>query len=113
MDAVEVVYLLRRLGLSLEVNEGRLDVSPAEQLDDDAVWLIRSHRDAIIAELENDSPAWAWLVRFDDGTGKEIYRHAPATRAEIRTAYASAISIERLPECDWPHHTDRLNNDCI
>lgn len=107
MDATEALYLLRRLGLSLEVNSGRLDVSPAALLDDDAVWLIRSHRDAIIAELLDDSPAWAWLVRFDDGTGKEVYRHPPATRAEILTAYESAISIERLPECDWPHDSNK------
>lgn len=103
MDATEALYLLRRLGLSLEVNGGRLDVSPAALLDDDAVWLIRSHRDALIAELLDDSPAWVWLVRFSDGTAKEVYRHPPATRAEVQAAYESAISIERLPECDWPH----------
>lgn len=102
MDAAEALYLLRRLGLSLEVNGGRLDVSPAALLDDDAVWLIRSHRDAIIAELLDDSPAWVWLVRFSDGTAKEVYRHPPATRAEVLAAYPGT-SIERLPECNWPH----------
>lgn len=103
MDAVEALYLLRRLGLSLEVNSGRLDVSPAELLCPDSIWLIRSHRDAIITELLDDSPAWAWLVRFNDGTAKETYHHPERTRHQVLLAYPGAVSVERLPESMYPH----------
>lgn len=102
MDATEALYLLRRLGLTLEVNNGLLNVSPAELLDADAVRLIRSHRDAIIAELLDDPPAWAWLV--NTGTDStEVYTHPPATRVQVLRAHPGAVSVERLPECYWPH----------
>lgn len=102
MNADEALHLLRRLGLTLTATDGRLIVTPAELLDSDTRWLIRKHRDGILTELLDDSPAWAWIARFSDGSAKEIYRHPPAVRAEIKAAYESAISIERLPECDWP-----------
>lgn len=101
MDAIEALYLLRRLGLSLTVNDGRLDVSPAELLDSDTTWLIRKHRDAIITELLDDSPAWAWLVNTGMDS-KELYTHPPATRVQVMQAYPRAVSVERLPECMWP-----------
>ena len=45
MDAIEAIYLLRLLGLSLMVNDKRLDASPAELLDADTRWLTaRSHQ---------------------------------------------------------------------
>lgn len=110
MDATEALFLLRRLGLSLEVSNGRLDVSPAELLDDDAVLLIRSHRDAIITELQNDSPAWAWLVNY--GThSTETYHYPERTRHQVLLAYPGAVSVERLPECLWPHDPSRKEGE--
>ena len=101
MKPDEVVYLLRRLGLSLEVDGGRLIVTPANLIDDDTRWLIREHRDAIIAELLNDSPRWAWLVVFNDHT-LETYHHPEATRTEVMRKYPDAASVEPLPEYLWP-----------
>lgn len=107
MEAAEALYLLRRLGLSLEVNDGRLDVSPAELLCPDSIWLIRTHKSEIIAELLDDSPAWAWLVNH--GTHSiETYHHPPATCVEVLNAYSDAVSIERLPEFLWPDCPDVL-----
>lgn len=103
ITALEAIKMLRILGLSVRTDGEKLFVSPADLIDEDVAWLIRKHRDGILAELENDSsPAWAWLVRFNDGSAKEIYRHPPATRAEVLAAYPGT-SIERLPEFDWPH----------
>jgi hypothetical protein len=96
----ELVYLLRRLSLSLEVDGGRLIISPANLIDDDTRWLIRKHRDAIIAELE-DVPRWAWLVRFD-GYALETYHHPDATHADVMRNYPAAQSIVPLPEILWP-----------
>jgi hypothetical protein len=102
MDAVEALYLLGRLGLSLEVNDGRLDVSPAELLCPDSTWLIRSHKAALMAEIQNDSPAWAWLVNH--GTHSvETYHHPERTRHQVLLAYPGAVSVERLPESMYPH----------
>lgn len=108
MDATEAIYLLRRLGLSLEVNEGRLDVSPAELLCPDSITLIRTFKAAIIAELLDDSPAWAWLVNH--GThSTETYHHPERTRQQVLLAYPGAVSVERLPKCLWPN--DPNNGD--
>lgn len=101
MKTDEAVYLLRRLGLSLDVDDGRLIVTPANLIDDDTRWLIRKHRDAIIAELE-DVPRWAWLVRFD-GYALETYHHPDAPHADVLRKYPAAQSIVPLPECLWPH----------
>lgn len=100
MKTDEAVYLLRRLGLTLEVDAGRLIVTPANLIDDDTRWLIRKHRDAIIAELA-DVPRWAWLVRFD-GYALETYHHPEATHADVMREYPAAQSIVPLPECLWP-----------
>lgn len=101
MKPDEVVYLLRRLGLLLEVDGRRLIVTPADLIDDATRWLIRRHRDAIISELE-DLPRWAWLVRFDGHT-LEVYMHPDATHADVVQKYPDAVSVEPLPECLWPH----------
>lgn len=97
----EAVYLLRRLGLSLEADGGRLIVTPANLIDDDTRWLIRKHRDAIIAELD-DVPRWAWMVRFG-GYTLETYHHPEVTHADVIRKYPDALSIEPLPESLWPH----------
>ena len=102
MDADEAIYLLRLLGFTLEVNDGRLDVSPADLIDDAVDWLLRTHKAGIIAELLNDSPRWAWLVRMPDGSKVETYHHPEATRADVLHKYPDAISAEPLPECMWP-----------
>ena len=99
MQPDEVLYLLRRLGLSLEVDGGRLIVTPTNLIDDDTRWLIRKHRDAIIAELE-DVPRWAWLVSFE-GHALETYHHPAATRTEVMRKYPDAVSVEPLPEYLW------------
>ena len=101
MKPDEVVFLLRRLGLSLVVDGGRLIVTPANLIDEDTRWMIRKHRDAIIAELE-DVPRWAWRVRFD-GYALETYHHPDATHADVMRKYPDALSIMPLPECLWPH----------
>jgi hypothetical protein len=101
MKPDEVVYLLRRLGLSLEVRDGRLIVTPANLIDDDVRWLIRKHRDAIIAELE-DVRRWAWLVSFE-GHVLETYHHPEVALADVMRKYPDAISVEPLPGCLWPH----------
>ena len=111
ITALEAIEMLRILGLTARVEGEKLFVSPADLIDDDVAWLIRKHRDAIIAELEIDAPAWAWVVRVDDGTAKEIYRHPPATRAVIMESYPDAVSAERLPECDWPHDPTKLETE--
>jgi hypothetical protein len=98
MEAVEAIYLLHRLGLSLVVNEGRLDVSPAELLDSDSTWLIRSHKAAIVSELQNDAPRWAWLLHFADREPLEVYCNPDATHAEILERYARAMAAEPIPE---------------
>jgi hypothetical protein len=107
MKPDETVHLLRRRGLSLEVDDGRLIVTPANLIDDDTRWLIRKHRDAIIAELE-DVPRWAWLVCFD-GYVLETYYHPDATHADVMWKYPAAISIVPLPECLWPYDTAMEN----
>lgn len=101
MNTDEAVYLLRRLGLSLDVDDGRLIVTPANLIDDDTRWLIRKHRDAIVIELK-DVPRWAWLVRFN-GYALETYHHPDATHADVLRKYPDALSIVPLPECLWPH----------
>lgn len=101
MKSDEAVYLLRRLGLTLEVDGGRLIVTPAILIDDDTRWLIRKHRNAIIAELEGVS-FWAWLVCMSDHA-LEVYMHPDATHAEMVRKYPSAIRIVPLPECLWLH----------
>lgn len=83
----------RFLGLSVRLDGAKLFVSPAALIDDDVSWLIRTHKTEIVRELQNDSPSWAWLVRFD-GTAKEVYRHPPATRAEVLERYADALVAE-------------------
>ena len=107
MEADEAVYLLRLLGLSLEVDAGRLIVAPANLIDDDTRWLIRKHRVAIIAELE-DVPRWAWLVRFD-GYALETYHHPDATHSDVARKYPEALSIVPLPECMWPYDVAKEN----
>lgn len=101
MNPDEALYLLRRLGLSLEVDGGRLIITPASLIDDDTRWLIRKHRNAIITELE-DVPRWAWLVRFN-GYALETCHHPDATRAEVQSKYPAALSIVPLPKCLWPY----------
>jgi len=104
MDATEALHLLRQLGLTLTATDGRLIVTPAELLDDDTRCFIRSHRDAIIAELEQaDSPRWAWLVRMSDGRTVETYHFPDATASEVMRKYPDALSVAPLPECFWPH----------
>lgn len=100
--ALEAIEMLRILGLSARLDGERLFVWPAELVDDDVRWLVRTHKAEIIAALQNDAPACAWRIRFDDGTGKEIYRHPPTTRAEVLKAYPDAVSIERLPDAPSP-----------
>jgi hypothetical protein len=107
MGATEALYLLRRLGLSLTVNGERLDVSPAELLDDDAIWLIRSHRAALISELQNDLPARVWRVNFADRPPLETHHHPEATCVQVLRKYGGAVSAERVPECDWPHDPNK------
>lgn len=51
MESTEALQLLRLLSLTVTTENGRLLVQPAELLDDDVRWLIRRHRDGIIAEL--------------------------------------------------------------
>ena len=102
MKPDEAVYLLRQLGLSIEVEGERLIVTPANLIDDDVRWLIRKHRDAIIAELE-DVPRWAWLVRFSDREPLETYHHPKAPYADVMRKYPGALSVEPLPKSLWPH----------
>jgi hypothetical protein len=103
MKVDEVIYLMRLLGLTLEVNDGRLDVSPVDLVDDDVDWLLRTHKAGIIAELLDDGPRWAWLVRMPDGRTVETYHFPDATAAEVMLKYPAALSIMPLPECLWPH----------
>lgn len=92
----EALHLLRQLGLNLVVNDGRLNVSPVELIDDDTRWLIRKHRDAIITELEqDDAPRWAWLACFG-AHSLEVYMHPDATHAEMVCKYPSAVCITPL-----------------
>lgn len=107
METTEALFLLRQLGLAFEVNGGRLDVSPAELLDDDVVWLIRKHRDAIIAELLDDSPAWAWAVHFAGRAPMDLYCHPERTRREVMAQHPTATAADRLPECRWPHDPNK------
>jgi len=102
MKTDELIYRLRLLGLTLEVVGGKLNVSPAALLDDDIRHLLRKHRDAIIAELFDDPPRWAWLVRFGTGSAIETYHHPAATHTEVMRKYPDAVSAEPLPECMWP-----------
>ncbi len=107
MKPDEAVYLLRLLGLSLQVDGERLIVTPANLIDDDVRWLIRKHRDAIIAELA-DVPRLAWLVRFS-GYTLETYHHPEAIHADVMRKYPDAESIEPLPECLWPYDMAKEN----
>lgn len=102
MDAVEALALLRALGLKITPENGRLIVQPAELLDDDTRWLIRTHKDAILTELLDDSPRFAWRVRFGDGRALDIYRHPDATRAEVLLQYPDALDLEPVPEAPSP-----------
>jgi hypothetical protein len=72
-------------------------VSPAELLDSDSTWLIRSHKAAIVSELQNDAPRWAWLVVFEDRS-IEVYCHPDASHAEILKRYPDALAAEPIPE---------------
>ena len=96
------IEMLRILGLSVRTEGGKLFVSPVEMIDEDVAWLLRTHKAAIIGELLNDSPRWAWLVRMPDGRKVETHHHPEATRADVLHKYPDAISAEPLPECMWP-----------
>jgi len=102
ITALGAIEMLRILGLSVRTEGGKLFASPAELIDEDVAWLLRTHKAGIIAELLNDGPRWAWLVRMPDGRKVETYHHPEATRAVVLHKYPSAISIEPLPECMWP-----------
>lgn len=108
LDAIE---MLRILGLSVRTEGGKLFVSPAELLDDDARWLIRTHKAAIMAELQSekhdhDLALWAWLVVFS-GNALEVYCHPVATAEEVKRKYPAAILIKPLPESMHPHDPNK------
>ena len=105
LDAIE---MLRILGLSVRLDGAKLFVSPADLIDPDVAWLVRTHKAGIIAELLDDGPRWAWLVRFD-GYALETYHHTDATHADVMLKYPAAISIVPLPECLCPYDAAKEN----
>lgn len=100
MDVNEAIYLLRQLGLTLTVNNGRLDIAPADLLDDDARWLIRRHRDALVEliDAEADMPWRGWLLHFSDSAPLEAHCNPAALHAEILERYPDALAAEPIPE---------------
>ncbi len=101
ITALDAIEMLRILGLSVRTEGGKLFVSPPELIDEDVAWLLRTHKAAIIAELQNDAPAWAWSVNH--GThSTETYHHPERTRHQVLLSYPDAVSVERLPESMWP-----------
>lgn len=102
ITALDAIEMLRILGLSVRLDGAKLFVSPVELVDSDVAWLVRTHKAAIVTELQNDAPAWAWLLHFASREPLELYRHPPATRAQVQADYPDAVSIQRLPESMWP-----------
>lgn len=68
-------------------------------LTDAARTLIRSHKPAILAELEaaNDVPIRVWRVTYPNGATMEVLFHPPATRADAAAIYPGA-TLEPLPD---------------
>jgi len=102
ITALEAIEMLRILGLSVRLDGSKLFVSPAELIDEDVAWLVRKYKAQITAELQSNEPAWAWLLHFASRDPLELYRHPPATRAQVQADYPDASSIQRLPESMWP-----------
>ncbi|MDO9460738.1 MAG: hypothetical protein Q7N95_11565 [Alphaproteobacteria bacterium] len=100
LDAIE---MLRILGLSVRLDGAKLFVSPADLIDPDVAWLVRTHKAGIIAELLDDGPRWAWLVRMPDGSTFETYHFSDTTAAGVMMKYPAALSVMPLSECLWPH----------
>lgn len=105
MDAIEALYMLRQIGLTLTAAEGRLVVQPADLLDDNVRWLIRKHRDALIDLLQAEPPKvidagdahFHWRVRFSYFV-LDTFHHPYATHADVLRKYPDALTAEPLPE---------------
>jgi hypothetical protein len=63
MTADEILTNLRGLGLTLELDGGRIMVGPSERLTDDVRGLIRGQRDEIVAALRQAELDRQFLAR--------------------------------------------------
>lgn len=100
ITALEAIEMLRILGLSVRLDGTKLFVWPAELVDDDVRWLVRTHKAEIIAALQTENHDLAlrgWQVVFS-GNAIEVYCHPPATVEEVRRKYPAATLIQPLPE---------------
>lgn len=100
ITALEAIEMLRILGLSVRLDGAKLFVSPAELIDEDVAWLIRTHKAEIIAALQSNEPRWAWMVCFSTHS-IETYHDPYKTHSEMAAIYPSAIRIAPLPECEF------------
>lgn len=105
--------MLRILGLSVRLDGTKLFVWPAELVDDDVCWLVRTHKAEIIAALQTENHDLAlrgWQVVFS-GNALEVYCHPPATAEEVKRKYPAAILIKPLPESMHPHDPNKQETD--
>lgn len=114
ITAIEAIEMLRILGLSVRLDGTKLFVSPAELIDEDVAWLIRTHKAAIIAELQtekhdHDLALWGWLVVFS-GNAFEVYCHPVATAEEVKRKYPAAILVKPLPESMHAHDPNKTED---
>jgi hypothetical protein len=111
ITALDAIEMLRILGLSVRTEGGKLFVSPPELIDDEVAWLVRTHKAAIMAELQtenhdHDLALWAWQVTFS-GYALEVYCTPIATAEGVRRKYPAAILIKPLPESMHPHDPNK------
>jgi hypothetical protein len=75
ITASDALNMLRILGITLALNDGRLAASPAHLIDDDVRWLIRKYRDDILMML-SEVPMLVRAVGHEYGFDADEIREA-------------------------------------
>jgi len=104
MTAAVALAQLTAAGIRLEVRDDALLATPREALTDDTRALIRGNKNALVLLLSE--PRRLWLVTHMDGRRVSHSFCPPATLAEVRGWYPTALGIEPEDEPPVPMEPD-------
>ncbi|MCA3180055.1 MAG: hypothetical protein O9345_16550 [Burkholderiaceae bacterium] len=123
MGAADLLGTLRAAGLTVEADDDRLMVAPAEKLTRALRELIRAEKPALLAALagaQNESgprPAAArWLLHLPDADPLAVAFDPPATHDEVLARYSGALAAEPVPETlkvELPAAIEKLFVQCV